>query len=176
MKTIFKNLLTIGVLAMIVSVFSASSARAQGSSVNVTLNVTLVDVLAMTVNDNTTTLTFATADDYKNGLNVSKANQLTITSNKPYDLKVKSGTDLVNASTSASIPVSNVTVQVENASGMGTTPALALSSSDQIIANNAPAAILKSVGMKYSTTAGNTAFLSAGGTYSATLLYSIAAH
>ncbi|GAB3343068.1 hypothetical protein GCM10027299_58460 [Larkinella ripae] len=171
MKNSVKSFLSIAVLVIGMSAFGMSSASAQASG-NVTLTVTLVDVLALTVNNNNVTLTFDSAEDYQDGVSDTKTGQLTVTSNKAYDLKVKANTELINGATS--IPVSNVIVQVQNASGMGTTPAKGLSTGDQTIAAGAPAAILRNVDLKYSTAANNTAFLQTQGSYSTTLVYSIA--
>lgn len=157
-------------MGTITSLFGASSAQAQ-SSQNVTLTVTLVDVLALTVNNATATLSFNNAEAYHTGVSDSKAGQLVITSNKPYDLKVKALADLSNGS--ATIPVSNITVQIDGTDNIGTTTARALDTNEQVLASNAPAAILKSVGLKYTTAADSQAFLKAASSYTSTLVYSI---
>ncbi len=172
MKHLFKKLIVSALQVVAVTgLLGICSAQAQTSG-NVTLNVTLTDVLALSVTDATVTLNFATATDYQNGLTVLKNNQLTVTSNKAYDLKVKANTDLTFGA--ATIPVSNVNVRTTT-TGMGTTPTISLSTSDQSVASNATAAIAKAVSLEYSTTGNNQSFATTAGTYSTVLVYSVTA-
>ncbi|MFD1142977.1 hypothetical protein ACFQ4C_17760 [Larkinella insperata] len=170
MKNFLKSFACVAVMGCVTSLLPTSSAQAQ-SSQNVTLTVTLVDVLALTVNNATASLAFNSADAYHTGVSDAKSGQLVITSNKPYDLKVKALADLSNGS--ATIPVNNITVQIDGTDNMGTTTARAIETSEQVLASNAPAAILKSVGLKYSTSGDNPAFLKAASNYTSTLVYSI---
>ena len=173
MKHLIKRLcLSALQVAAVTSLAGISGAFAQSSG-NVTLNVTLTDVLALTVNDQTVAINFATAADYQTGVTVPKNGQLTVTSNRAYDLKVKANSDLTAGS--LTIPVSNVSVRSTTASGMGTTPTVSLSTTDQAIASNASAAILKSISLEYSTSSNNQSFARAAGTYTTVLVYSLAA-
>jgi hypothetical protein len=156
----------------VMSLLSISTSYAQTSG-NVTLNVTLTDVLALTVNDNAVALNFATVSDYSTGLTIAKSNQLSVTSNRSYDLRVKANSDLTSGQNT--IPVSNVSVRSTTATGMGTTPSVSLSTSDQDVATNANAAIVKTISMEYSTSANNQSFAKAAGTYTTILVYSVVA-
>lgn len=159
------------VLASIFSVLSFG--QTTGTA---TLNVTLVDVLQLTVNTSSATLNFATAANYTNGVTSTVSNQLSIFSSRPYGLQVRaSSTTLSNAGT-YSIPVSNVSVGPTGTTGIGTTSTIALSNTDQTFVSVAPATLAKSISMLYSTAAGNTAFLIPGGTFSSTLTFTIVAN
>jgi hypothetical protein len=142
---------------------------------NVTMTANLTDVLQLTVNTNAVNLNFATVADYNNGVTSAVANQLTVTSNRPYDLKVKtSGTDLVNGSNL--IPVSNITAQTTG-TGNGTPSVVAaLSTTDQTLATSVPASMAKTISMQYSTAAANAAFLKPAGAYVTTLTYTVIAN
>ncbi len=141
-----------------------------------TLNVTLVDVLQLTVNTSTASLNFNTAADYTNGVTSTVSNQLSVFSSRPYGLQVRaSATTLTNAGT-YSIPVSNISVVPTATTGIGTITTRALSNTDQTFASLAPATLGKNVSMQYATSAGNTAFLIPGGTFSATLTFTIVAN
>lgn len=170
---LFKNPLKLTLQSVSVAcLLGIGSAHAQSSG-NVTLNVTLTDVLALSINDATVALNFANATDYQTGLTVQKTGQLTVTSNRAYDLKVKANSDLTFGSNT--IPVSNVNVRSTTASDMGTTQTVSLSTADQTVAGNASAAIAKAVSLEYSTGANNQSFAKAAGTYSAVLVYSLVA-
>ena len=141
-----------------------------------TLNVTLVDVLQLTVNTASATLNFNTSADYTNGVTSTVANQLSVFSSRPYGLQVRaSATTLTNAG-SNSIPVSNISVVPTGTTGIGTTTTRALSNTDQTFVSSAPATLGKNISMQYATAAGNTAFLLPGGTFSATLTFTIVAN
>lgn len=173
MKYIFKRAFLVGMLTVaFTGIVGICTVKAQTSG-NVTLNVVLTDVIALTVNDPTVALNFATATDYQQGLTVAKASHLTVTSNRAYDLKVKANGDLIAGA--ITIPVSNVKVRSTTTAGMGTVTPISLSTTDQTLAANATAAILKSVSVEYSTVANNEAFAKAAGTYTAVLVYSVVA-
>ena len=142
---------------------------------NATMTATLTDVLQITVNTNTVNLAFAAVADYNNGVTSAVANQLTVTSNRPYDLKIKtSGTDLVNGANL--IPVSNISAQTTG-TGNGTPSTVsALSITDQTLALAIPASMSKTISMQYSTAAANAAFLKPAGAYVTTLTYTVVAN
>ncbi len=162
-------MLTLGIS----SISFVSSGQTSGAA---TLNVTLVDVLQLTVNTSTASLNFNTAADYTNGVTSTVSNQLSVFSSRPYGLQVRaSATTLTNAGT-YSIPVSNISVVPTGTTGIGTATTRALSNTDQTFASLAPATLGKTISMQYATSAGNAAFLIPGGTFSATLTFTIVAN
>jgi hypothetical protein len=163
------SLLVLGISLAPLAVFGQTTGTA-------TLNVILVDVLQLTVNTSSATLNFATAANYTNGVSSTVSNQLGIFSSRPYGLQVRANaTNLTNAG-SYTIPVSNISIVPTGTTGIGTTSAVALSNTDQTFVAVAPATLSKSISMLYSTSAGNTAFLLPGGTFSATLTFTIVAN
>ena len=139
------------------------------------MTANLSDVLQLTVNTNAVNLNFATVSDYNNGVTSAVANQLTVTSNRPYDLKIKtSGTDLVNGTNL--IPVSNVSAQTTGTGNGTATPVAALSITDQTLAAAVPPSMSKAISMQYSTAANNAAFLKPAGAYVTTLTYTVIAN
>ena len=154
--------------------FSATRLAAQSTG-NATMTANLTDVLQLTVNTNAVNLNFATVAAYNNGVTSAVANQLTVTSNRPYDLKIKtSGTDLVNGTNL--IPVSNVSAQTTGTGNGTATPVTALSTTDQSLATAIPASMSKTISMQYSTAAANAAFLKPAGAYVTTLTYTVVAN
>ena len=154
--------------------FSTTQLLAQSTG-NATMTANLTDVLQLTVNTNAVNLNFATVADYNNGVTSAVANQLTVTSNRPYDLKIKtSGTDLVNGTNL--IPVSNISAQTTGTGNGTATPVAALSTTDQTLAAAIPASMSKTISMQYSTAAANAAFLKPAGAYVTTLTYTVVAN
>lgn len=164
----------LAVLAIVALGLQAAPVLAQSSGTS-TMNVNLTDVLSLVVNTSTVNLDFATPADYNNGVTKAVSNQLTVTSNRAYDLKIKtSGTDLVNGSNL--IPVSNISAQTTG-TGLGTISTVtALSTTDQALATGIPASLSKQISMQYSTAAGNSAFLKPSGTYTTTLTFTATAN
>ena len=161
-------------LALLTVGLGTSPLLAQSTG-NATMTTNLTDVLQLTVNTNAVNLNFATVADYNNGVTSAVANQLTVTSNRPYDLKIKtSGTDLVNGTNT--IPVSNVTAQTTGTGNGTATPVAALSTTDQTLASAIPASMSKTISMQYSTAAANVAFLKPAGAYVTTLTYTVIAN
>ncbi|GAB4033936.1 hypothetical protein [Spirosoma gilvum] len=175
-STSVKSLLSMAAVALLGSSFGALSAKAQLTSGNAIVTVTLVDVMALAVTEPAVPLTYSSITDYQVGRNISIPLHLTVSSNRPYDIKVKAADDLKNTlNASQTIPISNISVQVDGTTGVGTTSTLNLSTTDQTLASNAPGAMAKIVGVKYSTPANSNDFINTG-IYTATLTYSISAH
>lgn len=169
-KTVYRS----AMLTMLVVGLGATRSFAQSSG-NATMTVNLSDVLQLTVNTNAVNLAFATIANYQNGVTSLVNNQLTITSNRAYDLKVKAGTEnLVNGTNT--IPVSNVSVQTVG-TGNGTPSTVnALSITDQTLATGIPASMSKNISLEYKTAANNEAFLKPAGAYTTTLTYTAIAN
>ncbi|MBO0951155.1 hypothetical protein [Fibrella forsythiae] len=176
MKKLDKMMIAIAALTALCSGFGATSAQAQLTSGNALVTLTLVDVMAIVVTEPAVALTYGLETDYINGRNVTIPLHLTVSSNRPYDLKVRADGDLTSGlgQSAVKIPIGNVTVQAMSA-GLGTTPAVSLSTSDQTFVSNAPGAMAKTVSVKYSTPANSQDFIKTG-VYTSTLTYSISAH
>ncbi|NID10979.1 hypothetical protein [Fibrivirga algicola] len=164
------------VLTALCSLVGANSAHAQLTSGNAIVTLTLVDVMSLAVSVPAVPLTYGTSDDYVTGTNTTITGQLLVNSNRPYDLKVRAAGDLTSGigQSATTIPIGNLTVQAMSV-GLGTTPAVNLSTVDQTIASNAPGAMVKLVDIKYSTPANSQDFIKSG-IYTSTLTYSISAH
>lgn len=143
-----------------------------------TMSVKIVDVLQLTVNTNSSALDFNTAQHFTDGVSSTVTDQLKVFSSRPYDLKVKSNSNTLSGGTdpSVSIPISNISIETANTTGIGTTATLALSETDQTFVTKAPSTLGKNISMKYFTSAGNMAFMIPGNTYSSTLTFTIAAN
>lgn len=148
------------------------SARAQVTSGDALLQLTLTDVMAIVVQP-VVPLGITSIQEYEGGLNDDVATQLTVSSNRPYDIKVKALGDLTAAIGGATIPIGKLTV-TPMAGTQGATSAVALTTADQTIIDNAPGAILKVVGINYKSN-DPSAFIQSG-LYTATLTYSISAN
>ena len=176
MKTRIKAL----ALAAGMAVFGliASPAHAQLTSGNAIVTLTVTDVLALVVAVPAVPIGLAQLNDYQSGTSIVIPAQLTASSNRPYDIKVKSDGNLQGQGTAVgeSIPISNVMVQASPTLANTYTSQLSLSAADQALVSNAPAALAKIYDVKYSTAANNSAFFVKGGAYIATLTYSISAH
>lgn len=154
--------------------FGTSRVLAQSSG-NATMTVNLADVLQLTVNTATVTLNFATPADYNNGVSSSVPNQISVTCNRAYDLKVKTTTGTLTSGANT-IPVSNVSAQASYAGQSSAGPSVALSTTDQSLATGVPASITRQVNLNYSTSAGNQAFLRPAGAYTTTLTFTAIAN
>lgn len=133
------------------------------------MNVTVRDVLQLTVNTPSVGLLFETPDNFKNGVSSTVNNQLTVTCNRPYDLSIKTAGDLSDGT--RTIPVSNVSAQTVGG-GVGTASTVsALSTTDQALATGIPASMSKNITLQYATAANNAAFLVPAATYTTTLTF-----
>lgn len=163
-------------ILFILSAFLISCPVYSQTTGTATLNVTLVDVLQLTVNTASATLNFATSANYTNGVTTTVSNQLSVFSSRPYGLQVRASSTTLSNAGSYSIPVNNISIAPTGTTGIGTTSTLSLSNTDQTFASVAPATLGKNISMQYSTAAGNTAFLIPGGTFSSTLTFTIVAN
>lgn len=174
MKSFTKLLLATAVAIALSAGVGASSAQAQLTSGNAIMTLTLTDVMALAVTTPAVPLGFAAITDYQNGVNTDLALQLTVSSNRPYDVKVKAGGDLTAAG-GGTIPINKITVQpIPSQTGLGTMSAVNLTTDDQVIIDNAPGAMAKVIGVRYSTN-DTSAFIKSG-IYTATVTYSISAN
>lgn len=178
MKIAYKSLLSACSLAALGMCLNAAPAHAQLTSGNTVVTVTVTDVLALVVAVPAVPIAMGTLTDFQNGSGFTAPAQLTASSNRPYDIKVKSDGDLQGqlTATGSSIPISNIIVQAAPTLTSTYTSPLNLSAADQVLVSNAPSAMAKIYDVKYSTAANNAAFFVRGGAYLATLTYSISAH
>ncbi len=178
MKNFSKRLLKVVCLfttTLLFSVFFTSKAQAQATATGTaTLNVTLVDVLVLTVNNQTVNLNFTGATSYQTGVTAALTGQLTVTSNRAFSLKIRAAGNLSSsdAGNTDVIPVNKISVSVANAAAIGgTASTVALSNADQSLIAGAPAGIAKSFNMQYQTPANDSDFAKRAGTYTTTLTY-----
>jgi hypothetical protein len=164
----------LALLIILAGTLGAGKALAQSSG-NATMTVNLTDVLQLTVNTATVTLNFATPADYNNGVTSSVANQISVTCNRAYDLKIKTTTASL-ASGANTIPVSNVSTLATYTGQAAANPTVSLSTVDQSLATAVPASTTRSINLQYSTSAGNQAFLKPAGAYTTTLTFTAIAN
>jgi len=178
MKTSFKTIASTVLFMTIGFCLNVTSANAQLTSGNTVVTVTVVDVLALVVAVPAVPIGMGSLTEFQNGSGFTAPAQLVASSNRPYDIKVKSDGDLQGLLTAAgsSIPISNIAVQAAPTLTSTYTNALNLSAADQVLISNAPSAMAKVYDVKYSTSGNNSAFYVKGGAYVATLTYSISAH
>jgi hypothetical protein len=165
-------------VGMAVIGLGSSPAHAQLTSGNTVVTVTVVDILALVVAVPAVPLSIGTLTDFGSGTSFTAPAQLVASSNRPYDIKVKSDGDLqgVLTASGSSIGINNIMVQAAPTLTTTYTSQLNLSAADQVLISNSPAAMAKIYDVKYSTAANNPAFYVKGGAYLATLTYSISAH
>lgn len=178
MKTSFKTIVSTVLFSSIGLCLNAPSANAQVTSGNAVVTVTVVDVLALVVAVPAVPIGMGSLTEFQNGSGFTAPAQLVASSNRPYDIKVKSDGDLQGLLTASgsSIPISSIAVQAAPTATATYTSALNLSAADQVLISNAPSAMAKVYDVKYSTSGNNPAFYVKGGAYVATLTYSISAH
>ncbi|QJD80982.1 hypothetical protein [Spirosoma rhododendri] len=175
---IYKSLISALSIALAGIALQATPAHAQLlTSGNAVVTVTVVDVLSLVVAVPAVPIAMGTLNDFQNGSSFTAPAQLVASSNRPYDIKVKSDGDLQGqlTATGSSIPISNIVVQAAPTLTATYTSPLNLSAADQVLISNAPGAMAKVYDVKYSTAANNAAFFVKGGAYTATLTYSITA-
>ena len=171
-KTIKLSLLS----AVVVTAFGINEASAQATG-NTTLTVQLDQVRSITVADATVNITFNSAADYINGKSTTKNNHLVVTSTADYEVKVKSGGDLINGSNS--IPIGTISL-TPTAGSTGTAPdnllpITNLSNTDQTIASSATGTVQTSINVQYAASGGTNYVNVPSGNYTATITYSIEA-
>lgn len=157
------------------ALFVAAGSRAQAQTTgNVTLNVTLVDIVTLTVNaNNTVDFNLNSASSYAANQTQTQTSQLTITANRPFDLAVKSNN--ANLAFGANtIPLNVVKIESTNANlGSATLTQATLSATNQTIIDEAPAAVARNIDLKYTllTNTNLTDFNKPAGTYTTQLEY-----
>ncbi len=174
-----KKLLQLGFVAIAAIMVTAYSSKAQ-TTANVTLNCVLSNISSITIGSSfqTTTLTYATANDYNNGVTVNQTGALTAVSNQAYSVTVYASQDLKNGSNS--IPVADVTITPSftgtNSAITCSAKALATGSGNavKVIASTA-GTVSQAYNLQYSTAnASPSDFLGKpAGTYTSTLTYTI---
>lgn len=163
----------LSLIALIALLVLAAPAKAQTTG-NVTLNVTLVDIVTLTVNaNNTVDFNLNSASSYASDQTQTQTSQLTITANRPFDLAVKSnGANLAFGANT--IPLSVVKVESTNANlGSATLTQATLTTANQTIIDEAPAAVARNIDLKYTllTNTNLSDFNKPAGTYTAQLEY-----
>jgi hypothetical protein len=156
---------------------TTSDARSSPSVVNQTttstLNVTVADMQAFTMNDATTTLNLNSISGYQ-GITQAQPNHMTVSSTSPWSISVvAASSNLSNGSNT--IPVNYISIG--NVSGQTLLTNTILSSGSQTITSSRPPAINQSVGVNYTISAANAQQLinKPSGTYSTTLTYTLSA-
>ncbi|CCH03097.1 hypothetical protein FAES_5098 [Fibrella aestuarina BUZ 2] len=171
-SSLIATLRTAAFMALVFVGFSAASAQAQTTGTS-TMNITVKDVLQLTVNTKTVDLVFATPEDFNKGVSATVNNQLMVTSNRPYELSVKTAGDLTDGTNK--IPVSNISAQPVG-QGIGSAKLISgLSTTDQVLASDVPPSMSKPITMQYATAAKNEAFLVPASTYTTTLTFTVSA-
>lgn len=150
-----------------------ANAQSASNSGNVTLNLDLRNVVEFKVNTSSTTLLFDTYAKYNSGVTKQEASQFEVSSNQPYDLKVKtSGANFVGTGTNTqTIPVADVNVKIINTTDGGTQAARDLSTSNQDLSTGATVALNRAYSIEYFAK-GGASFLVKADIYSTTVTYS----
>lgn len=149
-----------------------SAANAQSTG-NVTLNVQIQDIIALTVNTNTVTFNLNSTSSYTADQVQTVTGQFSVLSTQPFDLDVKSNAaTLTNGANT--LPLNVVKIESTN-SNLGITPASAvtLTGANQKLLNEANAGLAQSIDMKYTllTNTNFSSFSVPAGTYTTTLVY-----
>jgi hypothetical protein len=147
-----------------------------------TLQITLQQVQSITVNaaQKIVTLTYASANDYQNGVSEAESDHLSIDSNADFDVQVNASGDLTDGS-SNTLAANTITLLASDGStgtASGTTPfpSVTLSTTKQALINKGDAGFGKTFNVDY-TAAGNGTYLNKPlGTYSTTITYTLTAH
>ena len=173
-----ESFLSVGRVAVAVGLLffvTTEQVVAQITSGSAVLTVNLSDLIQLTVNTNAVSLNFTSANSYKNGVTSLINNQITVSSNKAFDIRVRtSGPNLVSGANT--IPVSNVSVQTVGLVGGTARVVPALSTTDQSSVTGFPSTSSTAINLQYSTAAGNTAFLKPAGAYVTTITFTLVAN
>lgn len=167
---------TVGIAGALLSAKSTFAVTATATS---TLNVVLTDVVSITVNPSSSTvsLNFGTSADYLNGVNSGVlADHLTVASTQSFTVTVKSDGDLINGSESIPIADIGVTASAGTGSPVGTPGSVAsLTTSDQSLITSSNPTLESKYSMQYSATGGADFIGLTAGTYAATITYTVTA-
>jgi hypothetical protein len=180
MKT--KNFLLTGAL-LIVALFSVNGVMAEGpsnyaNSGTTTVNINLSAIQAILVNDDQVNLNYTTLDDYNQGVEITKANHLTVYSVGGFVVKVKSNGDFIGTNGS-SIDAADVIITATPGDpfAFGTFTSVTLSTTAETLITSSTGGFAKNYNVNYSTKVAGEAFAYAGkegGTYTAVVTYNIA--
>jgi hypothetical protein len=182
MKT--KNFLLTGAL-LIVALFSVNSVMAQSPAAKegtTKVHIVLNPMQAITVNETDVTLTYASIDDYNNGVDTTMTSHLTVYSVGGFIVNVKSNGDFIDTNGS-SIDAADVIITATAAGDSpGTTFApvtLSTSTSETPLITSTIGGFAKNYNVNYSTKEAGNAFKYAakeGGTYTAQVTYEISSN
>lgn len=154
-----------------------SSAYPSGSiqsQANGNLSVVVSDLGEIVANQQAVNLSFTTANDYKNGVNVNMSNHLKLSATSSYNLYVRA-TSASFTSGANSIPLNVLRIgPMTGQSGMNT---ITLSTTAQQLIQNADPVIDRNLNMLYSIPASATGMLlnKPAGAYSANIIFSFVA-
>lgn len=153
------------------SAYPSGSLQAQA---NGSLSVVVSDLGEIVANQQTVNLAFATANDYKNGVNLNMPAHLKVSKTTPYNLYVRA-TSTNFASGGNSIPL-NV-LRIGPMAGQGGMNTITLSTTAQQLIQNADPVIDRNLNILYSIPASATSMLlnKPPGAYSANIIFSFVA-
>jgi hypothetical protein len=142
----------------------------------IAFNILVGDVLDFAIGTATTTID-ATPWDYINGLDVTMANQLTVTSNNAYDISVSSSSSTLDANGNGAVgavPFNDISLRIASTTlNMGTLATRNLTTTNQSISTGATgSAMAKPIGLTYHLQNPNPKNLTPG-TYSGTIYISV---
>ena len=143
-------------VAFLLLSITTATAQTTGST---TVKVQLQDVMSLKVNDPEVLLTFASTKDYEEGVSAPKNSHLTVTSNKPYNVKVSAGGNLAAATTANGTLDAGVVLisfpNTGNNTALGGTikPAAALTTTEQELITGAAAVVEQNIDVIYAVPA-----------------------
>lgn len=113
---------TYGPVTLRYDIYRVSNANVSSSGSNHKLAIRVKDAISFVVNSPTTTLLVNTASALANGFTQVAENQITISSNEPFNLKVRaSGSDFTASGTLDKIPTSYMQLKINNTNTTGWT-------------------------------------------------------
>lgn len=119
---------------------------------NVEIGVQVNDIMTFTINASTTTID-ATPRDYITGIEVTATNQLTVTSNNPFDISISSAANNLAADGNGAVgnvDFSDISMRVPaTVLNMGTLSTRNITTTPQVIASGATGAMNKPVSLTY---------------------------
>lgn len=174
-----RNIILVTVFTLVTAVFyNANAQETYGdpvtakTTVNINLsNVISIDAESSLASGGTVDFNFLTADDYNNGIAITVANSLIVTSTTDFSLSVKSEGAHFDKTGANGIPVS--ILSIKNVSNTESTPVI-LSTTNQTIVPRSKFGSLKSFDLEYEipgTQAIAHLFGRSAGTYTQTITY-----
>ncbi|MGJ7031139.1 hypothetical protein [Niabella hirudinis] len=147
---------------------------------NVDLLVTVNDLSELVVSATDVTLSFQSAENYKNGVAVDMANHLRVSKTTPYDISVKAlAADFTGAGAASGVTLPVGILELGPASGQtGVNTISALSATDQLLVSSALPAVDRYLNIRYRVPASGTQYLinKPAGTYVVNIRYTLTAH